>query len=124
MTTRQERALVLQGKDAMVNAVIAYFAEHGWTGELLLKNVTCKVYSPNDATVRVEFDSEGQQYWVTSIYVSQGENILSGCILCIKASTSAEELRSKLDAYLSEIEEKINQSFAVRFLGNGAVSSR
>lgn len=117
MTTRAERECVLQGKDPVVNTVIAHLSVKGWSGDRILKNVAGKVYSPNRALVRVEYDSENQQYWVTGEYISQGENVLSGCFACIKAAFSPAEIAVAMDCFLNDAETRISQSFAVRYLG-------
>lgn len=118
MTTRAEREPLLQGRDLIANAVIGYLLARGWSGDHILKNVAQKVYSPNRALVRVELDSENQQYWVTGEYVSMGENVLSGCFACIKATTSLDEIGAGMDRFIQEAEIRIGRSFAVRFLGD------
>ena len=118
MTTRAEREPLLQGQDLIANAVIGYLLARGWSGDRILKNVAQKVYLPNRALVRVELDSENQQYWVTGEYVSMGENVLSGCFACIKATTSLDEIGAGMDRFIQEAEIRIGRSFAVRFLGD------
>lgn len=118
MTTRAEREPLLQGQDLIANAVIGYLLARGWSGDRILKNVAQKVYLPNCAQVRVELDSENQQYWVTGEYVSMGENVLSGCFACIKATTSLDEIGAGMDRFIQEAEIRIGRSFAVRFLGD------
>lgn len=118
MTTRAEREPLLQGQDLIANAVISYLLARGWSGDRILKNVAQKVYSPNRALVRVELDSENQQYWVSGEYVSMGENVLSGCFACIKTTSSLEEIGAEMCRYLQEAEIRIGRSFAVRFLGD------
>lgn len=118
MTTKAEREVVLQGNDPIANAVIAYLVARGWSNEGTLRNVASKRYSPHCAVVRVELDSEYQQYWVHGDYVSKGENVLSTCIATIKAASSPDEIDADMAAFLDETERRINQSFAVRFLGN------
>lgn len=118
MTTRAERERVLQGQDSIANTIIEHLLAQEWSGDRILKNIAGKVYSPNRAVVRVEFDSANQQYWVTGEYVSKGENVLSGCFACVKARFSPAEIAVAMDAFLKEAETRINQSFAVRFLGN------
>lgn len=118
MTTKDERERVLQGQDTIANAIIGYFLAKEWSGDRILKNIAEKEYSPNRAVVRVEYDSENRQYWVSGEYVSKGENVLSGCFACIKATFSPEEIAAGMDRFLKEAETRISQSFAVRFLGN------
>lgn len=118
MTTRAEREPLLQGQDLIANAVISYLLARGWSGDRILKNVAQKVYSPNRALVRVELDSENQQYWVTGEYVSMGENVLSGCFAYIKTTSSLDEIGAEMGRFLQEAETRIGRSFAVRFLGD------
>ena len=118
MTTKDERERVLQGQDTIANAIIGYFLAKEWSGDRILKNIAEKEYSPNRAVVRVEYDSENRQYWVSGEYVSKGENVLSGCFACIKTTCSPEEIAAGMDRFLNEAETRISQSFAVRFLGN------
>lgn len=118
MTTKPERELVLQGQDPIANTIIEYLLAKEWSGDRILKNIAEKVYSPNRAVVRVEYDSDNQQYWVTGEYTSKGENVVSGCFACIKARFSPAEIAVAMDCFLNEAETRINQSFAVRFLGS------
>lgn len=118
MTTRDERERVLQGHDSIANAVIAHLLANGWSGDRILKNIAYKEYSPHRALVRVEYDSDNQQYWVTGDYVSKGENVLSVCFAHIPATFSSEQIAAAMDCFLKEAETRINESFAVRFLGN------
>lgn len=117
MTTRQEREVVLQGKNAMAESVMAHLAAHGWTRERILRNVAHKTYLPHAATVRVELDSENQQYWVKGEYVSKGDNVLATCFACIPSTAAQADVFDAMDAFIQEAEQQINQSFAVRFLG-------
>ncbi len=122
MTTRAQRECVLQGQDTVVNTIIGHLLAQGWSGDRILKNVANKLYSPNRALVRVEFDSEGQQYWVNGEYTSMGENVLSGCFICIKETSLRADITAAMDRFLMEAESKISQSFAVRFIGNGTTA--
>jgi len=122
MTTKAESEQLTQGNHPIANAIIGYLLARGWSGDSFLKNVTEKVYSPNRALVRVEFDSEGQQYWVNCEYTSMGENVLSGCFICIKETSLRADITAAMDRFLMEAESKISQSFAVRFIGNGTTA--
>lgn len=118
MSTRAERERVLQGQDPIVNTIVGHLTMKGWSGDRILKNVAGKVYSPNRALVRVEYDSVNLHYWVAGEYTSQGENVLSGCFACIKAAASPQEIAVAMDAFLIDAETRISRSFAVHFLGN------
>jgi len=118
MTTKQERELLLQGQDAIANAIIGRFQEKGWRTDYILRNVASKTYLPHTAVVRVEVDTEYQQYWVKGEYTSVGQNVLSTCYACISASATPAELVAAVDRFLVEAEQRINQSFAVRFIGS------
>ncbi len=122
MTTKQEREVLLQGKDSMVNGILGFFVERGWVVDRILRNSATKRFEPNQAEIWVELDSENSMYYVKPSYVSCGENVVGLCTLYIKADISAEELENRLGAFIEEVELEINQSFAVRFLGTGAVS--
>lgn len=118
MTTRAEYEPILQGKDAVTNVIIAHFCEQGWQCDDILKNVATKIYSPHRALVRVTFDSDNQQYWVNGEYESKGENVLAIRFACIKKTFSQAEIVDALEAFIIEVESSINQSYAVRFLGD------
>lgn len=117
MTTKQERERLLQGQDALASAIIARLEHHGWKTDRILRNAASKTYLPHTAVVRVELDSEFQQYWVRGEYTSVGQNVLSTCYACIKASSTPDEIVVAMDQFLEEAENRINQSFAVRFIG-------
>lgn len=117
MTTKQERERLLQGQDAMANAIIARLEHHGWKADRILRNAASKTYLPHTAVVRVELDSEFQQYWVRGEYTSVGQNVLSTCYACVQASSTPAEVIVAMDQFLEEAESRINQSFAVRFIG-------
>lgn len=123
MTTRQELENLLQGRDAIANAVIDHLLANGWESDRILKNLATKRYPPHSAAIRVTFDSEYRQYWVKGEYVSKGENVLGTCFACIEATSSKDEIASAVDAFLRAAEACIKQSFAVRFLGYGAMHS-
>jgi hypothetical protein len=116
MTTKEQREVVLQGKDPMVCSIIEHLEAHGWTQERILKNVAQKHYSPHDASIWVELESEFQRYWVTARYESMGHNVAATCHAIIDASHSPAQVASALDAFLLTVEKSIGESFAVRFL--------
>jgi hypothetical protein len=116
MTTKEQREVVLQGKDPMVCSIIDYLTARGWAQERILKNVTQKHYSPHDASIWVELESEFQRYWVTARYESEGRNVASTCHAIIDASHSPEQVATALNAFLLTVEKSIGESFAVRFL--------
>lgn len=116
MTTKEQREVVLQGKDPMVCSIIDYLTARGWTQERILKNVAQKHYSPHDATIWVELESEFQRYWVTATYVSMGQNVCGTCHALIDATNSPQQVAAALDSFLLTVEKSIGESFAVRFL--------
>jgi len=116
MTTKEQREVVLQGKDPMVCSIIEYLQERSWTQERILKNVAQKHYSPHDASIWVELEADFQRYWVTARYESMGQNVASTCHAIIDASHRPEQVASALDAFLLTVEKSIGESFAVRFL--------
>lgn len=118
MTTEQQRQDVLQGKNEVVNEIMAFLSEQGWAVDRIIKSVASKIYKPNNATIWVTFDSVYDMYWVKPEYTSRGENVLSLCNIMLKGSESKEEQRAKLEAFILEVDNKINNSFAVRFLGS------
>lgn len=118
MTTEQQRQDVLQGKNEIVNEIMAFLAEQGWAVDRIIKSVTSKIYKPNKATIWVTFDSVHDMYWIKPEYTSKGENVLSLCNIMVKGSESKEERKAKLKAFISKVENEINGSFAVRFLRN------
>jgi len=46
MTTRQELENLLQGRDAVANAVIDHLLANGWEGDRILKNLATKTIPP------------------------------------------------------------------------------
>lgn len=118
MTTKAERERVLQGQVPIAASIIGYLLEKGWSVDRILKNIAQKKYPPHHATIRVEFESEYMRYWVRGEYRSMGRNILSTCIACIKAASSLAEIAAAMDCFLNDVEQEVNQSFAVRFLGS------
>jgi len=117
MTTRAEYKPLLNGEDVISSSIIAFFKEHGWEGDYIIKNIAAKQYDPHKATVRVHLDSDNNQYFVKGEYYSKGENVLSLCTAYIKGNHSSEEITAALRDFLKEVEKCINESFAVRFLG-------
>lgn len=109
---------VLQGRDVLTNAVIAYLVDRGWSVDRIIKNVAMKQYAPNRATFRVTLDLVYRHYLVAGEYVSEGHNVLSTCFASIKEGTCSEQINAQMNALLCEAEQRINNSFAVRFLGN------
>lgn len=114
MTASAKLERVLQGQDPVANSLIGYLLAKGWSGDRIVKNVAMKMYSPNRATVRVTPDLDNQQYWVKSEYHSAGENVLSSCFACIKATASPAEMNAAMSRLLQDAESRISQSFAVR----------
>lgn len=122
MTTKAEREELLQGNDLISTFIIGYLLANDWVRDDILKNVATKTYLPHRAVVRVELDSEYGQYWVTGEYTSQGENVISGCIACIKINSPLVDATTRMAKFLTDVESEINQSFAVRFIGNKSSS--
>ena len=117
MTTKAEMERVLQGQDPVVSALIGYLLAQGWSGDRIVKNVAFKVHSPNQAVVRVTFDSDYRQYWIKGEYTSEGQNVLGACFACIKATSSPAEIAAEMGDFLRRAESLISNSFAVRYLG-------
>lgn len=117
MTTKAEREVLLQGQDPMVNAIINFLVERGWSNDYILRNVASKEYLPHRAVVRVELDSENNMYYVGGEYTSQGENVLAICMAYIKAEFTPEQVAAAMEKFVQDAEKYINNSFAVRFLG-------
>ncbi|TAL65651.1 MAG: hypothetical protein EPN79_10735 [Burkholderiaceae bacterium] len=115
MTTKIERERLLLGQDEKANAIIECLCSRGWIRGSILKNVATKEYRPHVAVVRVEYDSEYQQYWVSGQYDSEGNNVLAGSIACIKGSLDPANIQEAVDDFLVKAEHSIGQSFAVRF---------
>jgi len=116
MTTKEQREVVLQGKDPMVIRIMEHLLANGWLQERILKNVAQKHYSPHQASIWVELESEYNRYWATARYESMGQNVCSTSYACIDATHSPEQVASAMDAFLMTVEKSIGESFAVRFL--------
>lgn len=123
MTTKAQREVLLQGQDRIANLVISHLVSRGWNGDYILKNVVSKKYSPHTAIVRVELDSENEQYWVRGEYTSVGQNVLAIEFACIKATFTDEQVIAAVDNFIVNAEKAIGQSFAVRFLGTPSVQT-
>lgn len=117
MGTKQQREPLLQGRDTVVNAVVAYLVAQGWSDDRILRNTARKKYSPHWATIRVERDFESGEYWARGEYVSEGRNVLGTRYACIRPNASTEEIATAMAKFIEKAEDEINQSFAVRFLG-------
>lgn len=116
MTTKSERELLLQGKDLMANAIVAHMLAQGWECDCILKNAVTKQVGPRHASIWVEFDSENQQYWLKGEYTSAGEDVLSTCFCHIKVTSSPEEITKEMARLLTDVDARLSQSFAARFL--------
>jgi hypothetical protein len=116
MTTQAELQRLLKGEDPTANGLVKHLLSKGWFADRIIKNIATKEYSPHRALIRVTLDSENDQYWVNGEYTSKGENVLSGCFACIKTGSSLEDSNAAMDDFLEEVEDRIGQSFAVRFL--------
>lgn len=96
----------------------------GWKPDRLLDNLVSKAIKTaaggRSAGLWVAYSQESKSFWMHGEYWSEGNNALSTCFAIIPETASEAEVSEKVDEFIKSVEDRINNTFAVRLLRKAA----
>jgi len=106
-------------RNQIIEKISSFLLSSGWT--LFPHPAAALAYKMYDTAVgkresQVYFSGDQYTWLISGDYQSQGTNILSTSSVFIAKNCSPEELNECLTDFLTKVETRISQSYAVRLL--------
>jgi hypothetical protein len=109
-------------KTDIPRTVIRNLISQGWIADRLLDDVATREFDTFVGTKTAIVyckSSPGEKVVVLSgNYLSEGHNVLAASSVLIEANTGQDQLRTVVDRFLSSIEKRIRETYAMRLMAS------